>query len=87
LPATIAVAACAERRAWLEASVPEAQKILEDPLAKYAEHRVGQLDDLRVLEVYPISRHGTPVEIAERFGGPEGLRGVLSALEQRLYAA
>ncbi len=59
----------------------------DDLLTKYAEHGISQLDDLRVLEVPPISRHGTPVEIAVRFGGPERLRVALAGLEERLYAA
>ncbi len=76
-----------ECRDWLDAFVPTARAVLDDLLAKYAEHGVGQLDDLRVLEVPPLSRHGTPVEIAGRFGGAEALRTALQDLEARLYAA
>jgi type I restriction enzyme R subunit len=76
-----------EHRAWLDAFTPEARAILEELLAKYAEHGVGQLDDLRILEVPPLDRHGTPVEIAARFGGAEVLRTALADLEGRLYAA
>jgi type I restriction enzyme R subunit len=76
-----------EHRDWLEGLVPEARSVLEELLSKYAEHGVGQLDDLRVLEVAPLSELGTPVQIAERFGGPEALRTTLTDLEARLYAA
>jgi type I restriction enzyme R subunit len=76
-----------EHRAWLDAFVPAARVVLDDLLAKYAEHGVGQLDDLRVLEIAPLTRHGTPVEIAGRFGGADALREVLAGLEERLYAA
>jgi type I restriction enzyme R subunit len=76
-----------EHRDWLDAFVPAARTVLDDLLAKYAEHGIGQLDDLRVLEVPPLSGHGTPVEIARRFGGPEALRSALANLEERLYAA
>jgi type I restriction enzyme R subunit len=76
-----------EHRDWLGAFVPEARSVLEELLAKYAEHGVGQLDDLRVLEVPPLSELGTPVEIAGRFGSPEALRTALTDLEARLYAA
>jgi type I restriction enzyme R subunit len=76
-----------EHRDWLASFVPEARSILDNLLAKYAEHGVSQLDDLRVLEVPPLSDLGTPVEIAARFGGPEALRTALVDLETRLYAA
>ena len=45
--------------------------MLDELLEKYAEHGIGQLDDLGVLEVPPLSAFGSPVEIAERFGGAE----------------
>jgi type I restriction enzyme R subunit len=76
-----------DHRTWLESFVPAARVVLEDLLAKYAEHGVGQLDDLRVLEVEPLSRHGTPIQIAGRFGGTTALRQALAGLEERLYAA
>jgi type I restriction enzyme R subunit len=76
-----------EHREWLEGFVPEARAVLEDLLEQYAEHGVGQLDDLRVLEVPPLNRHGTPVEIADRFGSAGALRSALDSLENHLYAA
>jgi type I restriction enzyme R subunit len=76
-----------EHRAWLEAFVPAAREVLDELLTKYAEHGIGELDDLRVLEVPPLSQHGTPVEIAERFGGRDGLWSAVEELESRLYAA
>lgn len=76
-----------ENRDWLDGFAPAARTVLDELLAKYAEHGVGQLDDLRILEVPPLSLHGTPVEIAERFGGAEALRNTLADLESRLYTA
>lgn len=76
-----------EHRDWLAALVPGARAVLDDLLNKYAEHGISQLDDLRILEVSPLSEHGTPVEIAERFGGAEALRRTLEQLEAHLYAA
>ncbi len=58
---------------------PAARAVLDDLLEKYADHGVDQLDDLSVLEVPPLTRHGSPVEIAERFGGAEGLRRAVDA--------
>jgi hypothetical protein len=57
-----------EDAAFLESFVPDARAILEELLEKYAEHGIGQLDDLRILEVPPLTEFGTPVEIAGRFG-------------------
>jgi type I restriction enzyme R subunit len=77
----------AEHRRFLEDFVPEARAVLEDLLDKYAEHGISQLDDLRVLEVPPLDRHGSVVDIASRFGGSEKLRSAISEMEDMLYAA
>ncbi len=70
-----------------EKFTPAARQILKDLLDKYAEHGPSQLHDLHVLEVDPLSRHGSPVEIAGMFGGADGLRKAVSELEQAIYAA
>jgi type I restriction enzyme R subunit len=49
-----------EHRAWLEAFVPAGREVLDELLAKYADHGIGQLDDLRVLETSPLNRLGRP---------------------------
>lgn len=72
---------------FLEAFAPEARDVLEDLLDKYAEHGIAQLDDLRVLEVPPLDRHGSPVEIATRFGGRTELQEAVERLEELLYAS
>ncbi|MDP9226070.1 MAG: DEAD/DEAH box helicase family protein [Actinomycetota bacterium] len=66
---------------------PEAREILEQLLDKYSDHGLDQLDDLHVLELPPLSDHGTPVEIAARFGGAQELREAVDELEALLYAA
>jgi type I restriction enzyme R subunit len=66
---------------------PEARAVLNDLLDKYAEHGISQLDDLRVLEVPPLDRHGSPIEIAARFGGREQLQEAIDQLEELLYAS
>lgn len=75
-----------EDATFLEGFVPEARAILEELLEKYAEHGIGQLDDLRVLQVPPLTEFGTPVEIAQRFGGAGKLRQAVEELEERLYS-
>lgn len=76
-----------QHRGFLQNFVPEARIVLEDLLEKYAEHGISQLDDLRVLEVPPLDRHGSVVDIASRFGGSEKLRSAITGMEEMLYAA
>jgi type I restriction enzyme, R subunit len=76
-----------EHRDFFELFSPQARAVLEDLLDKYAEHGISQLDDLRVLEVPPLDRHGTVVDIASRFGGSHELRSTIDEMEGMLYAA
>jgi type I restriction enzyme, R subunit len=66
---------------------PEAREVLEELLDKYADHGIGELDDLSVLQVPPFASLGSPMEIAGRFGGRETLREAVTALRDLLYAA
>ncbi len=66
---------------------PEAREILAELLDKYAEHGLEQLKLPDVLKVAPLSGHGNPSEIAQKFGGPDELRRALDELERLLYAA
>lgn len=66
---------------------PAAREVLSELLEKYAEFGPAQLYDPRILEVPPISDHGSPLEIAAVFGGPDGLRAAITELDQALYAA
>lgn len=66
---------------------PEAREVLDELLAKYAEHGVDQLDDLTVLQVPPLSQLGSPAELAARFGGVGKLREAVARLQDHLYAA
>ncbi len=60
--------------------------VLADMLDKYTDHGVTQLDDLHILEVPPLSKRGTPLEIASLFGGPNELRRAVAKLQDMLYA-
>jgi type I restriction enzyme R subunit len=75
-----------DHRGFLDGFRPEARAILEELLEKYAQHGPSELD-LEVLEVPPLSGYGTPLEIAEHFGGPEQLREAVDRLQDLLYAA
>lgn len=76
-----------DHRDFLESFVPTARAVLDDLLEKYTEYGITQLDDARILEIPPLDRHGTVVEIARRFGGSQRMHDALTELESRLYAA
>lgn len=76
-----------ERASFLAEFAPEARAVLDALLEKYAEHGVEQLDDLAVLEVPPLVEFGSPIEIAQRFGGARRLRQAVEKLADLLYAA
>lgn len=64
----------------------KARTVLESLLQKYAEDGVQGIEDIRVLNLKPISDAGTPVEIVSEFGGRQGFDAAVSELEDRLYA-
>jgi type I restriction enzyme R subunit len=72
---------------FFERYAPEAREILDELLEKYAQFGVSQLDDLRVLEVPPLSQRGSPIEIASLFGGSAALREAVDDLAELIYAA
>jgi type I restriction enzyme, R subunit len=49
-------------------------------------HGISQLDDLSVLQVPPLSRLGSPAEIAARFGSADALHRSVATLGELLYA-
>jgi type I restriction enzyme R subunit len=75
-----------EKKDFWERYTPPARTVLNDLLDKYTDHGVTQLDDLQVLEVPPLSDHGTPVEIAGLFGGPAQLRQAVTELQGLIYS-
>jgi len=75
------------RQDFLSRYSPEARKILDELLEKYAEHGTTQFVLPDVLEVPPISHHGNVAEIAALFGGPDELREAVEELQTLLYVA
>jgi type I restriction enzyme R subunit len=65
---------------------PEAQKILEALLDKYADFGPQQFVIPDILLVSPFSGYGNVTEIAEFFGGATKLREAVNDLQTRLYA-
>jgi type I restriction enzyme R subunit len=65
----------------------EAREILIAMLDKYADHGTAQFAIPEILGVPPISEYGNVMEIADYFGGVQGLRLAISEMQQILYAA
>jgi type I restriction enzyme R subunit len=65
---------------------PVAREILDELLEKYARHGSTQFTLPDVLRIPPLSSHGSVMQIAAEFGGPENLRIAVQALQNLLYA-
>jgi type I restriction enzyme R subunit len=76
-----------DHRPFLEHQAPRAREVLEALLEQYANHGVGEIDDLASLEVPPLADLGSPVEIAQRFGEPAAFLDAVRRLGNLLYAA
>lgn len=63
-----------------------AREVLNQILDKYIDFGIAQLDDMDILKVPPISKHGNLLEIAKSFGGITELRGALSTLQNLIYS-
>ena len=76
-----------EKQDFFDRYGPEARRILDELLEKYAEHGTAQFVIPDVLEVPPISERGNVIEIAKYFGGATQLRAAVAELQNQLYAA
>lgn len=76
-----------EKKDFFDQHGPQAKEILNELLEKYAEYGTAQFVIPDVLKVPPISHRGNVAEIAKMFGGPEGLKEAVGALQRELYAA
>ncbi|MBZ0068031.1 MAG: DEAD/DEAH box helicase family protein [Thiobacillus sp.] len=65
---------------------PQARKVLEALLDKYADTGISNIEDIRVLTLDPLSQLGTPQEIVENFGGADGYKRALNDIKKELYA-
>ena len=62
-----------------------ARKVLEALLEKYADTGIENIESMNVLQLDPISRLGTPLELIKVFGGKQAYQEAVSQLEQALY--
>lgn len=64
---------------------PEARAILSEILDKYVEYGIAEFKLPDILRIPPIVEHGNPMEIADKFGGPEKLKSALEQMQTLLY--
>ena len=63
----------------------KARLVLESLLDKYADEGVENIEDISVLKLQPINKHGTPIEIIKNFDGKEKYLEALKELEDQIY--
>ncbi len=76
-----------ERKDFFERYSPEARRILDELLEKYADYGDAQFILPDILRIPPISTHGTIAEITRVFGDAMTLRQAVQDLQNLLYAA
>jgi type I restriction enzyme R subunit len=76
-----------EKKDFFDQFGPAARQILNELLDKYTEYGTAQFVLPDVLQLPPISDHGTVIQIAESFGGEEHLVEAVNRLQSLLYAA
>lgn len=66
---------------------PQARAVLDALLEKYQDEGVIDLADVRILQVPPIDKIGTPVELIREFGSRAGFEQAAHELQDALYEA
>ena len=64
---------------------PDARKVLEALLEKYASDGISQLENRKVLSLEPFRQMGSPSNIAKLFGGNQQYLDAVKELETLLY--
>jgi type I restriction enzyme R subunit len=65
----------------------QARAVLNALLQKYQDEGVVDLGDLRILQIPPIDKIGTPVELIRQFGSRAGFVTAVHELQHALYEA
>ena len=63
----------------------KARAVLDALLDKYADEGIENIENMKILQVSPLSQFGTPHEIVELFGGKQGYTNALNELEREIY--
>ncbi len=74
-----------EEKGFFDKFTPEARKVLDFLLEKYTDYGYKELDDIHILEVPPMNKLGTPIEIASFFGGPNQMLTAIHDLQSYIY--
>jgi type I restriction enzyme R subunit len=64
---------------------PQARAVLDALLQKYQDEGVVDLGDPRILQIPPIDRIGTPMELIRQFGSKAGFEQAVHELQDALY--
>jgi type I restriction enzyme R subunit len=62
-----------------------ALQVLEALLDKYADTGIEHVEDIKILQLDPFRRMGSPVELIRAFGGRDGYLRAIKGMEQELY--
>lgn len=62
-----------------------ARQVLEGLLEKYADTGIEHIEDVRILQLPPFNRMGSPVELVKAFGDRAAYLAALHELERELY--
>ncbi len=76
----------ARRSADLDAYSETARRVLDALLEKYADEGIEDIEDVRVIRLRPLNRLGTPYELLEALGGPDGFDRAVATLTDALYS-
>ena len=63
----------------------KARQVIEAILEKYSDNGILNFEDLSIINLDPINKLGTPVEIAEIFGGKESLFKAMNEISKEIY--
>lgn len=63
-----------------------ARHVLEALLDKYADTGIENIEDIKILQLDPFSKMGSPLELVQAFGGKAGYTRAVTELEHHLYA-
>jgi type I restriction enzyme R subunit len=66
---------------------PQARAVLDALLQKYQDEGVVDLGDPRILQIPPIDKIGTPMELIRQFGSRRGFEQAVHELQDTLYGA
>lgn len=69
-----------------EQYAPQARAVLTAMVDAYARQGVEGLDFPMILQVRPFTEMGNVIELCDRFGGAERMRGAVGELQRRLYS-